>query len=251
MRRFWNSILFNPVIWLSIGGVLLLLGIVVLGDVPGISTRLQQLQQLPDLDDAAPGAVAMFEGTISPQTPLVYGDFVSYTQEQYQSCWDSSCWVETGRETPPLWLWLAQQTVQIANQDYRFESTEHTLEEAAPTWTKGTLRSRGFRRGSTIFGIGEARDWAGDRQVLAEFIWAGTRASYRDHLAAYRRRSLWWGSGFLASGLLLSGIGVWQLRQFLRSIQSETSAPLRDPLARTTIQNKRRKQKQRRERTDV
>src|ERR1044071_3934217 len=132
MRRFWDSVLFNPVIWLSIGGVLLLLGIVVLGDVPAISRQLRQLQELTYLDDAPSGAVAMFEGTISPETPLVYGDFVSYIQEQYQSCWDSSCWVESGRETPPLWLTMARQRVQIANQDYRFESTEHELQEASP-----------------------------------------------------------------------------------------------------------------------
>ena len=249
MHRFWNLILFNPVIWLSIGIVLLLIGIVALYDVPGISARIQQLQELPYLDDARPGAVAMFEGRISPETPLVYDDFVSYIQEQYQSCWDSSCWVETGRETPPLWLTMARQPVQIANQDYRFESTEYELEEAPPSWTKGTLRSRGFRRGSTVFGIGESRDWAGERQVLAEFIWAGTRASYREHLEGYRWRSLWWGGGFLASGLLLSGIGGWQARQFIRSVRSETLAV--DPLAGTTIKNKRRKQKQRRERTDV
>lgn len=251
MRRFWNVILFNPVIWLSIGIVLLLFGIVGLYDVPGISARLQQIQQLPYLDDASPGAVAMFEGTISPQTPLVYDNFVSYVQEQYQSCGETSCWTETGRETPPLWLTIAQQTVQIANQDYRFESTEHELKEAAPTWTKGARRSRGFRRGSRIFGIGEARDRAGERQVLAEFIWAGTRASYRDHLEAYRWRSLWWGSGFMASGLLLSGIGVWQARRFLQSVRSEAPVPLSNPLVSTTIQNKRRKKKPRRERTDV
>lgn len=251
MRRFWNLILFNPVIWLSIGGVLLLLGIVVLADVPAISSEMRQLQELPYLDDARPGAVAMFEGRISPETPLVYDEFVSYIQEQYQSCWDSSCWVETGRETPPLWLTMARQQVQIANQDYRFESTEHELEEAPPSWTKGTLRSRGFRRGSTVFGIGEARDMVGQRQVLAEFIWAGTRASYREHLEGYQWRSLWWGGGFLASGLLLSGIGGWQAWQFIRSVRSETPAASADPLTNATIKNKRRKQKQRRERTDV
>ncbi|HEY0737083.1 MAG TPA: hypothetical protein VGD69_19360 [Herpetosiphonaceae bacterium] len=250
MRRLLNLILFNPVIWLSIGGVLVLFGIVGLYDVPGISARLQQLQQLPYLDDAPAGAVAMFEGRISPETPQVYGEFVSYVQEQYRSCGENSCWTETGRETPPLWLTIAGQTVQIANQDYRFESTEHELKEAPPGWTQGALRSRGFRRNSMIFGIGEARDWAGKRQVLAEFIWAGTRASYRDHLEAYRWRSLWWGSGFLASGLLLSAIGFWQARRFLREVRAEAAAQAAN-LSNAAPQTIRRKKKQRRERTDV
>lgn len=237
MRRLRDLILFNPVIWLSIGGILLLLGIAGLSDVPAISARLGQLRQLAYLDDAPPGAVAMFEGTISAETPLVYGEFVSYVQEQYQSCGESSCWVETARESPPLWLAIAEQTVQIANQNYHFESTEHTLEEAPPGWTKGTLRSRGFRRGSTIFGIGEARDQAGERQVLAEFIWAGTRASYLGHLQAYRQRSLWWGGGFLASGLLLSAIGSWQSWQFVRSVRS-ASAELPRPTPHTKSRRK-------------
>lgn len=249
MRRFLNLVLFNPVLWLSFGSILLLLGGVGLGDVPTISAQIRQARQLPDLVDARPGSVALFEGRISPETPLVYGEFVSYLQEQYQSCWDSSCWVETARETPPLWLTVGEQTVQIANQDYRLEATEHTLEEAAPTWTKGTLRSRGFRRGSPIVGIGEVAAQAGSRQVTAEFIWAGTRSGYLDHLEAYRRRSVWWGGGFLAGGLVLGAIGGGQLWRFVRSIQAEAAAQASaEPASHTT--RKRRKQ-QRRERTDV
>ncbi|HEY0605624.1 MAG TPA: hypothetical protein VGD58_22060 [Herpetosiphonaceae bacterium] len=246
MRRLLNLILYNPVIWLSFGGILLLLGIVVLADIPSISGQIRQLEQLPYLDDAPAGAIAMFEGRISPETPLIYGEFVSYVQEQYQSCWDSSCWVETGRETPPLWLTIAGQTVQIANQDYRFESTEHDLEEAPPGWTSGTRRSRGFRRNSMIFGIGEARDGAGKRQVLAEFIWAGTHAGYLDHLAAYRWRSIWWGGGFLASGLALSAIGLWQARRFLREVRAETAAQAAN-VSSVAPRTTRRKKKQRRE----
>lgn len=245
MRQLRDSLLFNPVIWLSFGSILLLLGIAGLYDLPAISAQLRQLQQLPDLTDSPPGVVAMFEGRISPQTPLVYDEFVSYVQEQYQSCGETSCWVETGRESPPLWVAIADETVRIANQSYRFESTEHTLEEAAPTWTKGSRRSRGFRRGSPVFGIGEVVALAGERQVAAEFIWAGTRADYLAHLRAYHRRSVWWGGGFLASGLALSAIGGWQGWRFVQSVRSSPQPGASGQLAKLTPHTVPRKKKQR------
>lgn len=223
MRKFLETILFNPILWLIFGGVLLLLGAAVAGDIPAITAHVRQIEQLPSVDDTSQAAIVAFEGRISRQTPTIYGEFVSYLREAYQSCGRSSCWVETTRETPPLQVASGDLLVQIVNDDYRFETTAHTVEEAQPTLTTGTIRSRGFRPDSQVFGIGEVVERAGKPQVRAEFLWAGTQADYMTHLQAYRRRSLWWGGGFLTSGLLLSIVGTWQGWQFLRSVQRVTT----------------------------
>lgn len=176
------------------------------------------------------GSPVLLEGHIDAENAAIHGAFVAYVREEYRShdsLIDTNAapsWVEVARETPPLRIALVDGTVRLANSDYAFDNTAVTVEEAAPTLTKGAVRARGYAAGDSVLVVGSAVDADGQRAVAAEFLYAGTREQY---LTEYRRLA---GSSLpIAIPFLLlfvaSSLGLaWQIRRFVHEVAAEQAA---------------------------
>lgn len=219
MRTFRDRILFNPAIWLPIGLSLACLGGFLVGDIPSSRAASAQLQQLPAVHEAAVGQLAVAEGQVSADAPALEDGFVIVVREVYKSCGRSSCWSEVERASPPFVIAADEGPVRIFNGDYAIETTAVERQDARPSWTSGSRRSRGFVAGSPMVAVGVVA--GNDRAFVFEADWvaAGTRAEYLEAQAQYHSRGLRWGGAILGTGLLLTAIGLYQTWRFLREVR--------------------------------
>lgn len=214
IRSGLEKVLLNPIVLLPVGAVLAIIGAIIVAYVPSMQSRLRDIEQLRPWDQAEPGQPAFVEGSVSNRTPLIYHQFVAHVREEYQSVGRSSTWVEVARETPPIVIETNGKMAHVVNNNYDMETMDIILEEQSPTFTQGAVRSRGFVAGSSVFAIGKL-EGAGD--LVAEFLYAGTRADYAEYLRRSLRGSIWWGGGLLLGGIVLISLGVWRTHRFLES----------------------------------
>lgn len=210
MRWLLDNVLLNPLVLLPIGLIFAFVGAAQVYDFPATRSHISHVEQLPLLAGATPGQAAFVEGRISSQNPTVYRQFVTCLREEYHR----RHWVEVARATPPLVIETGGGRARVTNNDYSLETTAVTVEEAAPTFTKGAVQARGFVAGSPALAVGSVA--AGTEELVAEFLYAGTRAEYIAWQRNAQQRGLWWGSGFLLFGIGCVSLGVRQLRKFLR-----------------------------------
>jgi hypothetical protein len=224
------NVVLNPAVLLAIALVAGGIGVFLVLDSPAYAQRRERAERLApvsaaNLTDAPPGQEVLVEGSVSPRNPAVHREFVAYVLEEYRDKaldGDSTeSWVEVERATPPLIVLVRDGEARIANDDYTFDTTAVTVEEAKPTFTKGAVQSRGYVAGSPVLAIGKVVAGGG---VEAEFLYAGTRDAYREEMARMARRTLPVGLAFLLVGVAALAGGAWQLRRFLREIAAERVA---------------------------
>jgi hypothetical protein len=230
VRTLIDDILLNPLVLLSIGLTITIVAAFALADVPATMSRLDHVEQLQPVAAAAPGQAAFVEGHVSDLSPVVYREFVAYLYEEYQSNGDTSHWVEVARHTPPLVIESQGRVIRIVNRDYEVEATDVKVLEEPPTYTKGAVQSRGFAVSSPVLAVGTAAQEPGE--LMAEFVYAGTRAGYIDHLRRYIHNAKWWGGGLLFGGIGCMFLGVWRIRRFLREANSIEKAVGADQIGR-------------------
>lgn len=224
MRALVKNMLLNPPVLLAIGLVfpligasLILIGASLIANVPVALGNADRLIHLQPLSVTAPGGAAFVEGRISERTPTVHRQFVAYLLEVYYRSGPEhrarSHWVEVNRETPPLLIETRGSLARVSNDDYHIETTDITVEEAPPTFTRGAVQSRGFVKGSPVLAVGAA---VSTEELVAEFLYAGTRDEYLAYLRRDVQVGLRWGGGLLLAGIgcLVLSVGGW--RRFLR-----------------------------------
>lgn len=230
LRTLIFNVVLNPFVLLAVGLVVGGIGVALVLDSPSYAARRARAERLAPsgaaaLADSAPGREVLLEGRISPRNPTLHRQFVAYVREEYRDealdGASSQRWVEVERVTPPLLVSLAGGEARIANSTYAFDTTAVTVEEAAPTFTKGAVQSRGFVAGSPVLAIGRV---AANGDVEAEFLYAGTRAEYVQELERVAARSLPAGLALLGAGLAGVAVGTWRLRGALREIAAEQAA---------------------------
>lgn len=231
-----EKVVFNPIVLLVVALLCGVIGTALLYDVPAYSARAARAERLEPISavalaDIAPGREVLLEGQISSRTPALYRSFVAYTREEYRSSqlgWlggdSSQRWEVVEQSTPPLVIALADGEARIANDDYALDTTAFTFREAGPTVTKGAVQSRGYRVGDPALILGTVVDAGGQRAVRAEFIYAGTRATYVAEMRALARRSLPIGGVFLFVCVASTVALVGQVRRVLREIAAEQAA---------------------------
>jgi hypothetical protein len=216
LTRRAKTVALNPFVLLPVGLVIAVLGAMVVADIPPTLRDLNSLRQLPAFASAKPGERTFVEGHISEHNQPVYHQFVAYLREDYRSSTArTSGWIEVARQTPPFVIEMQGESVQIVNDYYVLESTDVTLEEASPTLTKGAVQSRGFVVGSPVLAVGFVDQET--KELVAEFLYAGTRDDYLAFLTRFLRNVVWRGSGSLATAFILIVQAGRQLRLFLRS----------------------------------
>ena len=218
----------------SIGGLLLLVGLVLLFlgrsqaqeterlAAGPVLTTLTQLSQTP-----AGGAV-MLQGTIAERNSLLDQEFVAYVRQQYQgercvtatptqgsSTGRTTCepiWTEEKRETPRLWLELSEGRVQLANTDYQLQKPPATWQSTAGLVKDQTVRYEGFKIGALVFTHGTVV-MEGDTPTLrVEFIYGGDSQTYFDEQRSGTGVLFLLGSIFAIVGILVlvaMGIVAW------------------------------------------
>jgi hypothetical protein len=216
LTRGAKMIVLNPFVSLPVGLVFAVMGAMFVADIPPTLRDLNSLSQLPSFALAKPGEKTFVEGRISEHNQPVYQQFVTYLREDYHSSTArTSSWVEVARQTPPLMIETRDKAVRIVNDHYALESTDVTVEEAAPTLTKGAVQARGYVVGSPVLAVGfVAQETEG---LVAEFLYAGVRDDYLAYLTKSLRNAVWLGSGSLATAFILIFQGGRQLHLFLRS----------------------------------
>lgn len=207
------QVVFNPLVMLSLGGVVVLIGGALVIGVRQDEARARVIESAEVLGTSAVGKTAVVEARISAQNPAVDGAMVAFVREAYRSCGDSSCWVEVARLTPPLLLDERERSVRIVNDDYEFGSTAHTVEESQPTLTEGAVRSRGFRAGDTMMVLGIAQSAS---QIDARTVYAGTTTEAVAVLRGGARAATLSGFAAAVGGLAWCGLGLVVLRRRLR-----------------------------------
>jgi hypothetical protein len=222
-----RHVFLNPLVLLAVAIVAGGIGSMLLLDVPTYTQRLARVERLTpitatSLATSPQDREILIEGRISANNPKLHRDFVAYVREEYRDEFlDGDTiqrWVEVKRETPPLLITLADGEIRLANNDYLFDTTAVTIEEAAPTITKGAIQTRGYTVNSPVMLIGQAE--AGGR-VHAEFVYAGSRAAYITELRSVVDRSLPIGLAFMLVSMIAIIAGVREIRRFLREIAAE------------------------------
>jgi hypothetical protein len=211
-----ESVLYNPLVWGSLALALLGIALFLFIDVVRGDRHANNIARLPWFDVAQPGQLAVVEGQISEDSPLVRAPFVAYVREVYRSCGRSSCWIEDSRQTPALVVDVERGAVQILNTDYRFESTDVTVREAEPTFSTGAIQLRGFGLQSRVVAVGTVVQQGDGRALDADFLAAGTREQYTEGLRIAASEGLWLSGVFLVVGLGVLRVTVRQVRRFLR-----------------------------------
>jgi hypothetical protein len=215
LTKWARTVLLNPFVLLPVGLVFAVVGLLFV-DIPTTLRDLNSLRQLPSFASAKLGERTFVEGRISEQNQTVYHHFVAYLREDYRSSTARTLgWVETARQTPPFVIDTQGEAVQIVNDTYALESTDVTLEEAAPALTKGAIQARGFVVGSPVLAVGFVDQET--KGLVAEFLYAGTHSNYVAYLTRSLRDAIWLGSGILVIAVLLIFLGGRQLHFFLRS----------------------------------
>ena len=231
MRALIDKVLLNPFVLLSVGLVFALIGASGAADVPATLSRARRVEQLQPMAEAAPGQAAFVEGRISNHTPPVYHQFVAYLREEYRSSGArTSHWVQVARKTPPLLIEAHGRAARVVNSDYGLESTDVTVEEEPPTFTRGAIQSRGFVAGSPVLAVGSvAKETEG---LVAEFLYAGTHAEYVAYLHRSLQAGLWLGGGLLLGGVGCIILGSWRLLLFMRETTASEKAMESQPSGR-------------------
>lgn len=245
-----RHVLLNPLVLLAIALVSGGIGIILLLDVPAYTQRLARAEGLTpstvaSLVSSPQDSEVMLEGHISASNPKLQHDFVAYVREEYRDEFlDGDTiqrWVEVKRETPPLLITLADGDVRLANDDYLFDTTAITIEEAAPTITKGAVQARGYTVNSPVMLIGRVET---DGHVHAEFLYAGSRASYIAEIRRSADRSLPVGLALMLVSVITIGVAIREIRRFLREIAAEQLQAEQEEAAQARNQERPRRQKQ-------
>jgi hypothetical protein len=230
VRTLIDDVLLNPLVSLPLGLLFAIIFALQLADIPEILSRLKHVENLQPRDAAAPGQAAFVEGHISSLSPAVYRRFVAYLREEYRSVGKTSRWVEVERQTPPLVIEAHGRSTRIVNNDYELETTRVSVEEEPATFTRGASRSRGVVVAGAVLAVGSAAEEP--EGLVAEFLYAGTRAEYVAYLRRYLENVKWWGGGMLIGSIGFIILGVWRLRRFLREINITEKPARSQPIGR-------------------
>jgi hypothetical protein len=180
----------------GVGAVLGLAGFAVVSFMPGIiAAEHARLSVLPapsavSLTDTPYGREIIVEGTIAPDQPLLYRDFVAYIrQEERRSDRDPDRkeWKEVERRTPPLRLVAEGGRIAVVNGDYSlaWATTQwHDPERIIDTYYSGLVV------GERVFVRGRVADGG----VAALVVGSGTRESYLAQVAANAGVAWWLGT---------------------------------------------------------
>ena len=213
-----SHVILNPMVMLSLSVIVIIGGALMLALVRQDNASARAIQQAATLGTDAVGGSAVVEARVSPTNPTVNGTLVAFVREAYSTCWESQCWVERARVTPPLVLDDIERPVRIVNDDYALGSTAHTVEEAQPTITEGTIRARGFKVGDTVLVIGIARS---ADEIEAQTMYAGTRADVLAYLSSGARVAVVGAWSAIVGGIAWGAFGVWVLMGHVREIRQE------------------------------
>lgn len=222
-----SRVLLNPIVLAAVALVTGIVGIIIVLDMPAYTKQMSRAERLlpasaTSIAHSASDNEVLLEGRISPSNSKLHQQFVAYVREEYRDEIldgdDMQDWVEVKRETPPFLLRLPDGDVQIANDDYIFDTTAVTIEEAAPTFTKGAVQIRGFTVDSPVMVIGRV---APGGTVVAEFLYAGSRAAYLAEMRRLATGSLPVGIGLLLVCALTTTLCIREIRRFLREIAAE------------------------------
>lgn len=181
-----------------------------------------------ELAQTPAGTVIMAQGQIAERnTPFEQG-FVAYTQSRYEGerCatptpnrdneqGDAICeaiWVETGRETPLLWIDLFPGRMQLANTNYQLQNPPTTWQSTATLVKNQTVRYEGFKIGSPVFARGTVVTGEANPGLQAEFIFGGDSQAYFDaqrtnNAVLFLLGGLFTGAGVIA--LAVGGVILW------------------------------------------
>lgn len=214
VRYLINEVLLNPFVLLPIGLVLAFIGGFLLNEVPSTKSRISYFEQLQPMAAATSGQGAFIEGFVSDHNRTIHRQFTAYLREEYRSSGRTSRFAVVAHYTPPLLIEANSQTILVSNNDYVLDKTDVTVEEAAPTFSKGAVQTRGFVKGSPVLAVGRVAE--NGKEFVAEFLYAGTRADFVANLNRQVHVGLWYGGTFLLVGTLLTILGVGQFWLFLR-----------------------------------
>lgn len=186
----------------SIGGLFLLTGLILLFLGRMQAQKIERIaggavvRSATELAQAPAGTVIMAQGQIAERNKPLEQGFVAYTLSQYQGerCatptpsrdneqGDAICeaiWVETGRQTPPLWIDLSGGRVQLADADYQLQNPPVTWQSTATLVKNQTVRYEGFKIGNPVFARGTVATAGITPTLQAEFIFGGDSQAYFD-----------------------------------------------------------------------
>lgn len=224
------AVILNPIVLFAAALLGIIIGVTLLLDAPAFIKRQVRAEQLAPVSaeallDSSPGREVLLEGRISANNPTLYRNFVAYVREEYRDEFfdgdTTQRWVEVERATPPLLITVAGGDVRLANDDYTFDTTAVTIEEVAPTVTRGAVQARGYMANNPVVAIGHVVE---DGTVKAEFLYSGSRADYVAEMRRVAARSLPTGLAFLALGIVSTAGFVLQMRSALKEIAAESAA---------------------------
>lgn len=181
-----------------------------------------ELSQLPS------GTAVKLEGKLAERNPLLERDLVAYISSQYRGercvtptpdndnfddfpqC--EAIWVEVNRETPLLWLDLADGRAQLANRDYRLEQPTVAWQSTEALVKDQTLRYEGFKINDPVFIQGMVASTGPDNPTLTtQFIFGGDSAAYFAGQRSSNSVLFLLGAVFTTVGAVCAGIGgaIW------------------------------------------
>lgn len=195
----------------GVGAVLGLAGFAVVWFMPGIiAAEHARLTALPapgavSLTDTPHGREIIVEGTIAPDQPLLYRDFVAYVKEEERRSdrdRDRKEWKEVERRTPPLRLVADGGRIAVVNGDYSlaWATTQwHDPDRIIDTYYSGLVV------GEPVFVRGRVADGG----VAAIVVGSGTRESYLARVADNAGVAWWLGTGLeIVGGICVAVAGV-------------------------------------------
>jgi hypothetical protein len=217
----------------SIGGLFLVVGLVLLSVGRSQGQAIERLAAEPVLDSLAqlrqtsPGAVVLLQGKVAERNERFEQGFVAYVSWQYQGercvtptpdrdnqvgasqC--ESIWGEVGRETPALWLDLAEGRVQVANTDYRLAHAPVTWQSSTELIEEQTIHSEGFKIGSPVFSRGTVVLTGDTPTVRVEFLFGGDSQAYFEDQRRGNNILFLLGTIFMSVGAvaLVVGAVIW------------------------------------------
>jgi hypothetical protein len=179
------------------------------------------ISELPDLRSAS-GSVGILEGRIAADAPPLRDGFVAYVREVYRGRPgrnSQSKWHFDHRQTQPLTVETPGGNVRISNTDYQFDTKLHDwthaeVQESAPTFTQGAVRTRGLLPGKPVMIIGTVKPGTSGQEAVAHTIVGMDRGTYLQTLNRYNERktsALPWMLIIAPFLIVFAGREVWRI----------------------------------------
>jgi len=135
------------------------------------------------LDDAQGNkhADVLIEGSVDSRNRRLFLDFVAFVREELRPVGEHLRWHEDQRETPPLFIKVADGVVTV--EAYVLQAPPHTWSESTGEWkwtrrSGGTKQYRGLWVGDTVTVLGSLAAGRAGPVLTAEFAYGGARENY-------------------------------------------------------------------------